>query len=71
MVYQITLTRRGVQFDIALRAPSRMDAMRVVIDAAARHDAEEGCETKVLRIAEATELESLLQSSPDAGPGLS
>lgn len=71
MVYQITLNRRGVQFDIALRAPSRMDAMRVVMSASARHDAEEGCETKVVRIVEANELESLLQSSTDAAPGLS
>ena len=71
MVYQITLTRRGVQFDIALRAPSRMDAMRVVMNAATRHDAEEGCETKVLRIVETTELEFLLEPLPDEGPGSS
>lgn len=66
MVYQITLARRGVQFDLLLRAPSRIDAMRKILDAAQEHD-----ETKVLRVVEANELGCLLQSSLDAVPAQS
>lgn len=65
MVYQITLSLHGIEFDMALRAPSRLAAMRIVMNAAARQDAADGHETKVVRIVEANELESLLQSSLD------
>lgn len=52
MVYQITLIRNGVQFEMELRAPSRLEVLRVVTDAARVHDAKDGHETKVVRIIE-------------------
>ena len=52
MVYQITLIRNGVQFEMELRAPSRLEVLRVVTDAARVQDAKDGCETKVVRIIE-------------------
>lgn len=53
MVYQITLIRNGVQFDMELRAPSRLEVLRLVTEAARVHDAQDGHETKVVRIVEA------------------
>lgn len=55
MMYQVTLIRRGVQFDLQLRAPSRLEVLRIVTDAARAQDAKDGEQTKIVRI---TELES-------------
>lgn len=55
MMYQVTLIRRGVQFDLQLRAPTRLEVLRLVTDAARTQDAKDGEQTKIVRI---TELES-------------
>lgn len=52
MVYQVTLIRHGVQFDMQIRAKSRLEVLRIVTDAARVHDAQDGHETKVVRIIE-------------------
>lgn len=57
MMYQVTLIRRGVRFDLQLRAPSRLEVLRLVTDAARAQDAKDGEQTKIVRI---TELESQL-----------
>ena len=54
-MYQVTLIRRGVQFDLQLRAPSRLEVLRIVTDTARIQDAKDGEQTKIVRI---TELES-------------
>lgn len=53
MVYQITLIRNGIQFEMQIRAPSRLEVLRIVTDTARAQDAKDGCETKVVRIVEA------------------
>lgn len=58
MMYQVTLIRRGVQFDLQLRAPSRLEVLRIVTDTARVQDAKDGEQTKIVRIAEVTEPES-------------
>ena len=55
MMYRITLIRRGIQFEMELRAPSRLEVLRLVTDAARAQDAKDGEQTKIVRI---TELES-------------
>lgn len=53
MIYQVTLIRHGIQFDMQIRAASRLEVLRIVTDTARVQDVKDGCETKVLRIVEA------------------
>lgn len=57
MMYRITLTRRSVQVELLMRAPSRKEAMRIITTAARDFDAQDGHETRILGIEEVTELE--------------
>ena len=52
MVYQVTLIRHEVQFDMQIRAKSRLEVLRIVTDTARVQDAKDGHETKVVRIIE-------------------
>ena len=52
MLYQVTLIRHGIEFDMQIRAPSRLEVLRIVTDTARVQDAKDGHETKVVRIIE-------------------
>ena len=57
MMYRITLTRKNVRVELMMRAPSRMEAMRIITNAAQQYDAQDGHQTRILSIEEISELE--------------
>ena len=57
MMYCITLTRRNVRVELMMRAPSRLEAMRIITNAAQQYDAQDGHQTRILSVEEISELE--------------